>query len=148
MWPATDLCWTCQKNNNPIHKTANLPDREKAEAVRRQEEHLHLAAEERILYKNCCQESKGSVQNYIKDVDFLVGREPCSYDGTVHYSYGYAEQLHYPTDPNQPGPIYFKVTANLLGCLPGDPSYARCFRFNSSKLYITQKGNKMKNPNI
>lgn len=25
MWPATDLCWTCQNNNTKIHRTANLP---------------------------------------------------------------------------------------------------------------------------
>ena len=25
MRPATDLCWICQKNNNRIHKSANLP---------------------------------------------------------------------------------------------------------------------------
>ena len=110
MQPATDLCWTCQKNNNRIHKTANLPESEKAEVVRRQEEHLLLAAGKRNFYKNCCQESKDSVQNYIKDVDFSVEREPSSYDGTVHYSYDYAQQLHYPTDPNQPGPIYFKTS--------------------------------------
>ena len=109
MRPATDLCWTCQKNNNRIHKTANLPESEKAEAVRRQEEHLLLASGERNFYKNCCQASKDSVQNYIKGVDFSVEREPCSYDGTVHYCYDYAQQLHYPTDPNQPGPIYFKT---------------------------------------
>lgn len=61
------------------------------------------------FYKNCCQELKVSVQNYIKDVDFSVGCEPCSYDGTVHYSYHYEQQLHYPTDPNQHDPIYFKT---------------------------------------
>ena len=51
MRPATDLCWTCQKNNNGIHKSANLPDTQKAEVVRAQEEHLRLAAGEREYYK-------------------------------------------------------------------------------------------------
>jgi len=46
MRPPTDLCWTCQKNNNKIHKTANLPEAAKAEAVRTQEEHLRLASGE------------------------------------------------------------------------------------------------------
>ena len=51
MRPATDLCWTCQKNNNGVHKSANLPDAQKAEVVRVQEEHLGLAAGEREYYK-------------------------------------------------------------------------------------------------
>jgi len=34
MHPATDLCWTCQKNNNRIRNSVNLPESDKAEAVR------------------------------------------------------------------------------------------------------------------
>ena len=34
MQPAMDLCWTCQKNNNLIQKTANLLEAEKVEAVK------------------------------------------------------------------------------------------------------------------
>lgn len=109
MRPATDLCWTCQKNNNLIQKTANLPETQKAEAVRAQEEHLRLAAGERDFYKNCCHESKESINHHLQEVDFSVEREPCSYTGTVHYSYDYAQQFHYPANPNQPGPIYFKT---------------------------------------
>ena len=109
MHPATDLCWTCQKNNNLIQKSANLPENQKVEAVRIQEEHLRLTAGERDFYKQCCRESKESVQQHLPEVDFTRRREPCSYQGTVHYSYDYAQQLHYPSDPMQPGPIYFKT---------------------------------------
>lgn len=109
MRPATDLCWTCQKNNNLIQKTANLPETQKAEAVRAQEQHLRLAAGEREFYKNCCQKSKENINDHLQEVDFSVEREPCSYTGTVHYSYDYAQQLHFPANPNQPGPIYFKT---------------------------------------
>ena len=109
MRPATDLCWTCQKNNNLIQKSANLPEIQKVEAVKAQEEHLRLTAGERKFYKQCCRESKESICQHLREVNFSVGREPCSYHGTVHYSYDYAQQLHYPTDPRQPGPIYFKT---------------------------------------
>ena len=109
MRPATDLCLTCQKNNNLIQKSANLPENQKVEAVRIQEEHLRLAAGERDFYKECCRESKESVQQHLPEIDFIRRREPCSYQGTVHYSYDYAQQLHYPSDPLQPGPIYFKT---------------------------------------
>ena len=107
MRPATDLCWSCQKNNNLIQKSANLPENQKVEAVRNQEEHLRLG--EGDFYKKCCQESKESVGRNLQEIDFTMGREPCSYQGTVHYSYDYAQQLHYPSDPLQPGPIYFKT---------------------------------------
>ena len=110
MRPATDLCWTCQKNNNKIRKTVNLPEAEKAEAVRTQEEHLFLSSGERENYKRCCEEAKVHIQClYLEDSDFTFGREPCSFKGTMHYSYDYAQQLHYPSDPLQPGPIYFKT---------------------------------------
>ena len=35
MRSATDLCWTCQKNNSQINKSANLPEAEKVDVVRR-----------------------------------------------------------------------------------------------------------------
>ena len=28
----------------------------------------------------------------------------------AHYSFNYAQQVHFPTDPMQPGPIYFVTT--------------------------------------
>ena len=109
MRPATDLCWTCQKNNSHINKSANLPEAEKVHAVRRQEEHLRLASGEREYYKMVCKETKAHVQAHLEEADFAFGQRPCSYKGTVHYSYDYAQQLHYPANPNQPGPIYFKT---------------------------------------
>ena len=36
MRPVTDLCWTSQKNNNLMKKTANLVEAEKVEAIRMQ----------------------------------------------------------------------------------------------------------------
>ena len=109
MRPATSLCWTCQKNNNRIRNNVNLPESDKAEAVGDQEQHLLLATGERHFYKNCCRESKDGIQEYLKVVDFAVEREPCSYDGTVHYSHDYAQQLHFLAHPNQPEAIYFKT---------------------------------------
>ena len=34
MRPATDLCWTCQKNNNFIQKSVNMPESQKAKKQR------------------------------------------------------------------------------------------------------------------
>ena len=124
MRPATDLCWTCQKNNNRIHKSANLPEAQKAEAVKAQEHHLRLASGERDFYKTCCKESKDSLTEELSSIDFENEREPCSYTGTVHHLYDYAQQLHYPANPYQPGPIYFKTPrkcALFAVCCEGIP---------------------------
>ena len=33
----------------------------------------------------------------------------CSREGLCHYSLDFAQQVHYPSNPMQPGPIYFKT---------------------------------------
>ena len=83
MRPATDLCWTCQKNNNLIQKTANLPEEQKVAAVRTQEEHLRLSAGERELYKNCCNQAKDDVQKHFREINLNVRRKPYTYNGTI-----------------------------------------------------------------
>ena len=42
-------------------------------------------------------------------MDFNESREACSFAGTMHYSFDYAQQVHIPSNPLQPGPIYFKA---------------------------------------
>ncbi|XP_041366722.1 uncharacterized protein LOC121381470 [Gigantopelta aegis] len=49
--PASDLCWTCQKNNNLIAKCVNVDEQSKSEVLRKQEQHLHLAMMERFFTK-------------------------------------------------------------------------------------------------
>ena len=73
MRPATDLCWTCQKNNNLIQKTANLPEAERVEAVRHQEQHLRLFIRTAVGRQE-------SVAQRLEGVDFSLRREPCSYN--------------------------------------------------------------------
>ena len=36
-------------------------------------------------------------------VDFNESREGCSFDGTMHYSFDYARQVHILSNPLQPG---------------------------------------------
>ncbi|XP_031553742.1 uncharacterized protein LOC116290781 [Actinia tenebrosa] len=67
---------------------------------------------------NCKEAMKGS------DINLLSGNPSCSFEGTVHYSYDYAQQAHIPSNPQQPGPIYFKVPrkCGLFGiCFEGIP---------------------------
>lgn len=37
----------------------------------------------------------------------FASREPCSFLSIVHYSFDMAQQIHYPSNPLQTGPIYF-----------------------------------------
>ena len=70
---------------------------------------LKMAADERDFHKSRCKATKDALVDHLKDIDFSEKRVACSLEGTVHYSYDYAQQLHYPADPYQPGPIYFKT---------------------------------------
>lgn len=110
MRPATDLCWTCQKFQRKISEAANRSDEEKAELHRLATDHLEKAGTERNYYQQVCKESKDSLPE-----ELLLGcHAPCSYDGMMHYSMDFAQQIHYPSDPLQSGPMYFK-TARKCG---------------------------------
>ncbi|XP_041347245.1 LOW QUALITY PROTEIN: uncharacterized protein LOC121367205 [Gigantopelta aegis] len=102
--PMSDLCWECQKNNAAVYRSANLPDIVKCAKLKKQMDHLQLVAEERTLYRDMVTECKTSV------VGLKLGHNPpCSRDIKGHYSFDFAQQVHIPSNPLQPGPIYFLV---------------------------------------
>ncbi|XP_041373710.1 LOW QUALITY PROTEIN: uncharacterized protein LOC121386766 [Gigantopelta aegis] len=105
MRPATDLCWFCQKNLYKITRSVNLPDEEKSSAIREAEDHLERASMERNLYVGI---TKQVLVNLLPGS--VLGPHPiCSYNGLMHYSFDFAQQVHYPSNPLQPGPIFFKT---------------------------------------
>ena len=57
--PMTDLCWTCQKNNNLIYRSANLSESDKSERLIQQEQHLMIVQQERSLYNEMVRSAKG-----------------------------------------------------------------------------------------
>ena len=89
-----------------------MPEAEKTESVRTQEQHLFHAQRERVSYRDACKLSEQNLQQLISTGSFsLFSRHPvCSTQGFFHYSYDYAHQIHYPSNPLQPGPINFKTT--------------------------------------
>lgn len=106
----TDLCWTCQQSTNKLQRAANLSDREKSECLKAHQDHLNCAKSEREHYKNSCANSENALETI--GTETLLNREnraACSLNATVHYSFDYAQQVHYPSNPLQPGPIYFKT---------------------------------------
>ena len=56
MRPASDLCWTCQKNNNQILNSANSPATRKVEVVKPQETHLKWLQSREIFTKAAAKE--------------------------------------------------------------------------------------------
>ena len=64
--------------------------------------------------KNKSPWSSACSMNVLAIFDFVVSTPPslfsaeaCLFDGMVHYSFDMAQQVHYPSNPLQPGPIYF-----------------------------------------
>lgn len=101
MKPRSDLCRQCQQNSVAIVHTANHP------------EHLRIVKMEREHYQTVCKECKQSVRvHFVTSEQFTPplpsSHIPCTSKAIqVHYSFDYALQVHYPSDPLQPGPIYF-----------------------------------------
>ena len=90
------------------HATVNS-----TQLLREAEEHLRRATMERSLYRNKCKSSKEEVRQFFSQDDSFTPPPPCatlppcSSDICVHYSFDMAQQVHYPSDPFQPGPFYF-----------------------------------------
>ena len=72
-----------------------------------------LATKERSYYQTVCDHSKRQVRVHFTEGDqfspppAFSSLEPCSLQSTMHYSFDMAQQVHYPSNPLQPGPIYF-----------------------------------------
>ena len=107
--PMTDLCLTCQQNTSKLLRSANLPDREKSECVLAQKEHLNCIQTERDFYRNACTESKNNLKELEDTIELDEQHDACSLFTTIHYSFDFAQQSHIPSNPMQPGPIYFKT---------------------------------------
>ena len=102
----TDLCLTYQQNTTKLQRSAHLSDEEKSECVKAHQEHLNTAQTEREHYRNSCNDCEKILQTL--DTDTLLNSEtrgPCSLNATMHYSFDFAQQIHVPSNPLQPGPI-------------------------------------------
>ena len=108
--PMTDLCMTCQQNTNKLQQAANLFEVEKSECIRAHQEHINCTQAEREFYKNSWMGTKKALEGMEADEAVNhANQNACSLKTTMHYSFDYAQQVHYPSNPMQPGPIYFKT---------------------------------------
>ena len=74
---------------------------------REQEEHLRVVHMERCLYKTIVKAAKDTAANL--GLQQLSANNPGSRSMVMHYSFDYAQQVHLPSSPMQPGPLYFLV---------------------------------------
>ena len=93
----TDLCETCQQNNNLIIRSVNCTEEEKSARLRQQEEHLKKAKDCRLEYTQQCAASTAEDNN-----------------GAIHLSFDYAQNLFIPHNAQQVGPLYFKTPRKVL----------------------------------
>ena len=103
--PLSDLCWVCQRNNSHILCAVNIPEELKSATLQRQEQHLLEATSERSAYRQMSALSKQLAADHNVTELGRADDPPLSF----HYSFDFVQQLHYPADPLQPGPIYFKT---------------------------------------
>ena len=91
--------------------SANLPEAQKPKSVRTQEQHLFHTKSQCVSYRDACQLSEQNLRQLVSTSSFsLFSRHPaCPTHGCIHYSYDYAQQIHYPSNPLQLGPISFKT---------------------------------------
>lgn len=107
MKPRTDLCATCQSSTLEHTKIRGSSEEEKESFFRKCQDHIAKVYAERGNYKSIIEDTS---TNFNKDlVIFDENRKaiPNSYDGSIHYSFDFAQQIHTPHDSQQPGPIYF-----------------------------------------
>ncbi|ELU17772.1 hypothetical protein CAPTEDRAFT_210095 [Capitella teleta] len=67
---------------------------------------------ERQLYQGMSEKAKSTCQQL--SITGLQRSAPCSWQISMHYSFDFAQQVHLPSDPLQPGPIYF-LTPHKVG---------------------------------
>ncbi|XP_071948388.1 uncharacterized protein [Antedon mediterranea] len=107
--PKSDLCWVCQKNNSAVFHSANSSDQSKRERLANQLDHLDKVSKERAFYRSNVLDAKANLKG-----ETLGIHAPSSRKMKSHYSFDFAQQVLYPSDPDQPGPIYF-ITQRKCG---------------------------------
>ena len=95
MPPAEDICHICQEKATRILQSANFTEEEKSQNYIKAQEHLECAKGQRHYYRKQVEESVKNLEDHSL--------------ASLSYSFDHAQQVHYPSNPQQPGPIYFKT---------------------------------------
>jgi hypothetical protein len=125
--PRTDLCMTCEEFKKKINQVSVQLDEEreekKAQVYQEALAHILDAKTERAYYRAAAQVAHSHYNKFSKRrVSSQV--PPNSQEILMHYSWDFAQQLQYPYEDQQVGPIYFKTPrrAQIFGvCNEGIP---------------------------
>ena len=125
--PRTDLCMRCEDFKKKINQVvAQLDEKQetrKAEVYKAALAHLADAKQERTYYQAVTKVAQKHYEKLeLKSDDQRVPQN--SVNMLLHYSWDFAQQLSYPYEDQQVGPIYFKTPrrAQLFGvCCEGIP---------------------------
>ncbi|XP_052216280.1 uncharacterized protein LOC127834463 [Dreissena polymorpha] len=82
-----------------------MDEEEKSVLLAAYNEHVSLAKLERDFYRQQCVDSK----HVCSENNTFEGAPACSTPIKNHYSWDYAQQVHYPHHSQEVGPIYFKT---------------------------------------
>ena len=88
------------------------------------ERHLLRATCERSYYRTAVKDCRDVVKHHFTIPAPGSTLPPSSGPDTIHYSFDFAQQIHYPHNPLQPGPMYFKTARKcaIFGiCCEGIP---------------------------
>jgi hypothetical protein len=121
--PRSDLCLTCENHKKAINMAANLCEEEKIIIHKKAIKHLEAAKKERDHYRHCLKIAEKAYASLSMKQD-ITPHSPNSAKISMHYSWDFAQQVHYPYEDQQVGPIYFKMPrkAQLFGvCCEGIP---------------------------
>ena len=126
--PRSDLCMTCEEFKKRLNQVTAIldEDKEKKQALIHKEalNHLKLVKKERLFYRANAKVAHEYYQKLKANTHLTNPNEPSSKNIMSHYSWDFAQQLHYPFEDQQVGPIFFKTPrkAQLFGiCSEGVP---------------------------
>ncbi|MDM8549422.1 hypothetical protein QUF72_05055 [Desulfobacterales bacterium HSG2] len=124
--PRSDLCATCENHRKVLHRAATMSEEEKLRCLREARRHLLEAKAERDYYRKSIRISKKAYSDLNENRHYVphVPHSCNSADIIMHYSWDYAQDIHFPYEDQQVGTIYFKTPrkAKLFGvCAEGIP---------------------------
>lgn len=118
--PRSDLCMTCETFKKDLNRIASdLSESREEERIQVHQQaikHLESAKKERDYYRRCIKIAEES-DCALNDEQRISTGKANSRPISMHYSWDFAQQLHYPYEDQQVGPIYFKTTrrSHLFG---------------------------------
>ena len=125
--PKTDLCMTCENFKKKINELTSSLEENKEELkitlYKNAVEHLDYARKERLYYKAHSKVAKIDYEKISNSDKNLLPSKANSRNIVMGYSWDFAQQLQYPFEDQQVGPIYFKTPrrAQLFGvCCEGN----------------------------